>query len=1169
MAPDPVQRLDPQDLDAVLQQAKAERWTDLALLGPVPWAKPEARQLIRDGWRAERVFLLKAPLDQVPPALAALTGLTSLDLRNNEIGEAGAASIAKLTGLTSLNLGGNRIGEAGAASIARLTGLTSLNLWDNRIGEAGAASIAKLTGLTSLDLGANQIGDAGAASIARLTGLTSLNLWGNPIGDAGAASIASLTGLTSLNLGFNRIGEAGAASIASLTGLTSLDLGDNQIGEAGAASIAKLTGLTSLDLGRNRIGEAGAASIASLTGLTSLALGDNQIGDAGAASIARLTGLTSLDLRNNRIGEAGAASIAKLTGLTSLALAGNRIGDAGAASITKLTGLTSLDLGLNRIGDAGAASIAKLTGLTSLALGDNQIGEAGAASIAKLTGLTSLALGGNRIGDAGAASIAKLTGLTSLDLAGNRIGDAGAASIAKLTGLTSLDLAGNRIGEAGAASIARLTGLTSLNLGFNQIGEAGGRAILDAWADPATADRRRVLDLHGKGDLGGLLPAEVLQQPDAQALIAAWRQFRDAAPKGELRPLNEAKLIVVGKGNVGKTSLVRYLTTGQPRNPSEPATEGVRAYERIETKRWTPDDSPFTLNIWDFGGQEIYFGTHRYFMTARSLYLLVLDDRTDGPNDAEDWLRRIRSHAADAPVIVVVNKAGEGGPGLRLDEAGLAAGHGPILAFHRTSCDPGNDDKIAALRAQIVGALGDVALMPEVHRRYPEPWWQVKDALAKKAQAQHWVGDHAFRSLCEAQGLVEESDQRALLATLNNLGTVVAHGLDPGAREVHRATTLLDPNWLTQAIYAILGSARVRDQHGEFAPDDLDVILDPEVYPQRFHEQIVALMQDERLGLCLRLHGRKERYLLPAALPPSVPTALATGVFRPCRRYRYTSLPGDLLPRFMVQLRALIAEGSARWRDGVVLTLHGCELLVCAAPVDRRVDVGLAAGGAQAEPRRAMERIEDAFDELHRQFGAIGARAFVPLPDLPEEDVELEVLRRLDREGSPTYRHEAVDGLREFLVAELLSGRREVAETGPPEPARLGRFLVWLETWPGTAAAASALMALAALVLVPVPWREWDQKAGWAVVIAVVTYLLVRRSDPELIYRRLLWLTVPGGLAMLLLGLSFQVGFWTPEAFVQGRIGSDSVWAPVVAVLGVTSILAIADHLLTRLRRSR
>jgi len=30
-----------------------------------------------------------------------------------------------------------------------------------------------------------------------------------------------------------------------------------------------------------------------------------------------------------------------------------------------------------------------------------------------------------------------------------------------------------------------------------------------------------------------------------------------------------------------------------------------------------------SVNIWDFGGQEIYHATHQFFLTHRSLYLLL------------------------------------------------------------------------------------------------------------------------------------------------------------------------------------------------------------------------------------------------------------------------------------------------------------------------------------------------------------------------------------------------------------------------------------------------------------------------------------------------------------------------------------------------------------------
>ncbi|KAL1495116.1 hypothetical protein AB1Y20_016983 [Prymnesium parvum] len=98
------------------------------------------------------------------------SGVTSLDLRENNIRDEGAAHIAealKTTAtLTSLNLGENEIGAEGAAHIAEAlktnATLTSLNLRGNDIGAEGAAHIAEAlktnATLTSLDLNENGIG---------------------------------------------------------------------------------------------------------------------------------------------------------------------------------------------------------------------------------------------------------------------------------------------------------------------------------------------------------------------------------------------------------------------------------------------------------------------------------------------------------------------------------------------------------------------------------------------------------------------------------------------------------------------------------------------------------------------------------------------------------------------------------------------------------------------------------------------------------------------------------------------------------------------------------------------------------------------------------------------------------------------------------------------------
>ncbi|WP_353273599.1 leucine-rich repeat domain-containing protein [Wolbachia endosymbiont (group A) of Agelastica alni] len=128
-----------------------------------------------------------------------------------------------------------------------ITNLTSLDLRDNNIGDEGAKELANgnLTNLTSLDLSFNRIGDKGAKELANgnLTNLTSLDLTGNNIGDEGAKELANgnLTNLTSLGLSLNRIGNKGAKELTNgnLTNLTSLDLRVNNIGSEGVKALLK------------------------------------------------------------------------------------------------------------------------------------------------------------------------------------------------------------------------------------------------------------------------------------------------------------------------------------------------------------------------------------------------------------------------------------------------------------------------------------------------------------------------------------------------------------------------------------------------------------------------------------------------------------------------------------------------------------------------------------------------------------------------------------------------------------------------------------------------------------------------------------------------------------------------------------------------------------------
>lgn len=89
-------------------------------------------------------------------------------------------------------------------------------------------------------------------------------------------------------------------------------------------------------------------------------------------------------------------------------------------------------------------------------------------------------------------------------------------------------------------------------------------------------------------------------------------------------------------------------------NKDEKTTEGINI---LQWPVLLHKGENVRLRIWDFGGQEIMHSTHQFFLTQRSLYVLVLNGRQGHEDaDADYWLSLIDSFGKGSPVIVVLNK---------------------------------------------------------------------------------------------------------------------------------------------------------------------------------------------------------------------------------------------------------------------------------------------------------------------------------------------------------------------------------------------------------------------------------------------------------------------------------------------------------------------------------
>jgi len=1056
-------------------------------------------------------------------AISVLTGLTRLNLMGNNIGTDGAVSIAKhLTNLSHLDLGNNDIGTDGAVSIANhLTDLIHLDLEGNKIGDDGAVSIAKhLTDLTNLDLGNNDIGDVGVVSVAEhLTGLTSLELKKNDVGTDGAVSIANhLTDLIHLDLEGNKIGDDGAKAVSSLTSLISLNLANNDIGNDGVALIAKhLTGLTSLHLWANKIRLDGAVSIAEhLTSLNVLHLWRNFVGTAGAVSIAEnLTALKYLNLGYNDIGNDGAVSIAEnLTGLASLNLAGNRIDVDGVVSIAKhLTGLTNLNIGNNEIGDGGAKVLSNLTGLTSINLESNQIGNDGVVSIANhltdlvhldlmnndigsdsvvyiaghITRLTRLDLRYNNIDDVGASAISSLSDLSYLALAYNDIGDDGAVSIANhLTDLVYLDLRDNKIGDVGVRAVSRLTGLTHVDLCNNDFGPNSVQhltdALLDSWRPSIQGGKLRylaIMETNGGGAFG--LPAELLDTAHALTLFRRWNAHVLALEANRVEPLLEAKILVVGKENVGKTSMCDLLIRNLSRDMKRVPTPGIDPWPLINTENYDfvemgITDNRFRLRLWDFGGQDMLQGPHRLFFTRRSLYLLVLDDTNYDDTSYLKLLSVISHHGGNPPVIIVINKSDdEDRPGIIIKTEELKKEFSNIVAVCRLSCTGDADripDELSQERRkkllQLIGNIleerelkplprqvkADAKLepwLPHLRNGVDRSWLKVRDQLEVLARKKSILSDEEFREICltapnQGEAVTDKGSQDDMLELFNDLGIIVAMGLDGDGDEgpVTKDIRLLDPNWLTYGMYTIIWNTRQSDSNGEFNKSMvLDwlcndstprLVMGKNIHHRYFPEQldfILEMMCSRNVELAFMIEGT-DSYVCPEALTSGEPDDLEPEPTDCLRlRYGYGYRHPGILPRFIVRTHHLAGPNPTRWKGGVILRIDDCRVRV---GLRTRIKPGsnaelleIIVTGPAAQLRSALGRVRDALEFIHRKvYPEVLAKAYVPFPEDVDEEIGYDELLdyERDREFDNSKPFKFPNASKKYSINQLLDGVR-------------------------------------------------------------------------------------------------------------------------------------------------
>lgn len=748
--------------------------------------------------------------------------------------------------------------------------------------------------------------------------------------------------------------------------------------------------------------------------------------------------LRSIDLSNNRISRVPDA-LFDLPRLMSVNLCGNRLTRL-PDQICKLGALerllvnkTALDelpasIGeLRRLRELHAAqndlrklpeSIWRLDALEELVLDDCPLRSL-SGRISQLRDLQRLSIDNAEL-EALPQEIVELGSLRALSAAGNKLSHFPTVPAGKLGALQLLSLSDNRLTEL-TPSIRHLAALSRLDLEGNQL-----PALPDVFDDlhalrDLDVERNRLeglppslnaavglrrLGLDGNDALR--LPTEVLARPSSMTPDEHARSLLDYywGTRVPQRRLNEAKLILVGRGDVGKTSLVRRMI--EDRFDAHSAkTEG------IQIQRWMlrVHEDLIRVHVWDFGGQEIMHATHQFFLTERSVYLLVLNGREGGEDlDAVYWLKLIASLGTDSPVLIVLNKIGQ--HPFDLNRRGLRQSFPSIVGFIETDCSDGRG--ITELRHRIISALDS---MPDVTREIPARWFEVKDRLS--ALKQNYIPLAEYRALCDGLGVTHPDEQDALAQLLHRLGVVLHYRSDPRLRD----TNVLNPHWVTTAIYKILNDPALAQALGELRSDNLARILPAAAYPPERHGFILELMHRFQLCFAYPDGSGPPRYLIPELLGKDEPDLREE--FAPerctCFEYCYGVLPEGLVARFIVRTHVL-SQDTRRWRTGAVLKRGECSALIKTDIEARKVQIRVQGPAVAGLRRELLAIIRFDFDRIHSQLPGLEVTEWIPLPGHPTHSVPYAEVLALARSGETTITRLIDNMLIKQDVRELLHG---------------------------------------------------------------------------------------------------------------------------------------------------
>lgn len=542
----------------------------------------------------------------------------------------------------------------------------------------------------------------------------------------------------------------------------------------------------------------------------------------------RLEQVRKLDLSNLKM-ESLPSSIEILINLEELHLSSNCL-IAVPESIGNLRKLEYLSLANNQLRII-PESIGKLKNLWRLNLSNNKL-ETIPTSIGNLCNLVFLNLSWNYIKIL-PDSIGNLSKLQSLQINNNRL-ERIPNSIGNLKKLFALYLSDNNLTILPDEMVEN-SSVRSLYLSRNPLiqlpdwlGQMSRIKLLDITEMTLPQLPCSLLDLNLRFNLDKQWSASdgihihnltLIDQPiemfinNDYALIKDW--YRTHA-LGQIEKVNEAKVIFLGDGEAGKSlAISRLMNNGIiPDDFDGESTPGIET----QIKPYNIENEDVLVHYWDFGGQEMLHSMHRMFLTRRTLYVVFVNVRENTQDDrARYWLHNIQSFASGSNVILVLNKMDQN-PNATINENALRRLYPNLQDI---VCISALRDNVTVFNERLESTIiKNITSMESRKSMFPSAWKKLKTELENMDG--NYIDKQTYMDICNRCNVdVSKNVRDELIDWMGDLGVCFCY-------RVYRSLSeymILNPKWITNAIYIILFNGKNLASHGVISQEKIYELL--------------------------------------------------------------------------------------------------------------------------------------------------------------------------------------------------------------------------------------------------------------------------------------------------------------------------------------------------------